>query len=493
MTVSFRRSLAWLGASQIASFVIVFAGSVVLARFLTPYEMGVYAAAAAVLGILGALRAFGLPNIIIREPELTSSLASTAFTINAGLCLLSSLLLLMASRVAEYVYGDPSIERLLTVLAVLPTISILEFLPAAYLERIGAFQKISMISLGKVVISALVTVYLAYSGCSFMSIAWANLVASAFTAISFNVFGRDKVSLRLDLSEWRKIGTFGVQMLMINVLGAMVPRFFDLILGRIVGLEALGLWSRAWGLNNMLWDNIHVIVARVVFVDFSERQRRSLPLRESYLRVGEILTGVLWPAFTGLAIVSGPVVYTVYGPAWTGAATPLALMSLAGVILTAVTMIWEVYVVRGEIAAQIRFQVRRAAISLTLFVLGCFGGLHWAAASRLGDSFAAVMLAKADLQRMTGTEAADYPPIYLRSAVLAVAACLPAAALMQAHSWSVETSFIQVLGAVALGGLLWLIGLRLFRHPIYEEIRNVAGRLLARRHSKPQASTPAVD
>ncbi len=68
--MSVRRSLAWLMMSQGGFFVLQFSGAVVLARLLTPYEMGVYTAAAAVTGILGILQAFGLTLFIIREPDL---------------------------------------------------------------------------------------------------------------------------------------------------------------------------------------------------------------------------------------------------------------------------------------------------------------------------------------------------------------------------------------------------------------------------------------
>ncbi len=491
MKSSFRRSVAWMGMSQAASFVVVFAGSVVLARLLSPYEMGVYAAAAAILGILATLRSFGLSNIIIREPVLTRSVATTAFTINTALCLLSSLLLLAGSRLANLVYSDPGIERLLVLLSLMPAISALEFLPASYLERTGAFQRIGLVGVGRAILSSVVMVVLAYRGFSYMSLAWGNLAAAMLSAICFNVLAREHASLRFDLSEWRKIGTFGLQMLTINVLATVVQRTFDLILGRMIGLAALGLWSRAAGLNSMLWDNIHMIVARVVFVEFSERRRRGLSLRDAYLRIVAILTAVLWPAFLGIALLAGPIIYTIYGEAWMAAATPLTLMSLAGVVMTSITMTWEVYIVQGEVAAQIRFQVKRTVLSAALFVVGCFGGLDGAAASRIADAAAAVLLVKNDMQRMSDTVWADYLPIYRQSALLTAAACLPTALLMQLHGWSAQTPITEALAAAGFGFLLWLVGLRRCHHTLDDEIRMVTRRMFGSLGARKPVTTPA--
>jgi len=72
--MSFRRSVAWMAASQGCLFVLQFGGSVALARLLTPYEMGVFAVAAAVMGVLGILQAFGLAVFVVREPQIDADL-----------------------------------------------------------------------------------------------------------------------------------------------------------------------------------------------------------------------------------------------------------------------------------------------------------------------------------------------------------------------------------------------------------------------------------
>jgi O-antigen/teichoic acid export membrane protein len=44
-------------------------------------------------------------------------------------------------------------------------------------------------------------------------------------------------------------------------------------------------------------------------------------------------TALLWPAFGGMAVVAGPLIRTVYGPAGLPAAAPLALLALASTVL----------------------------------------------------------------------------------------------------------------------------------------------------------------
>ena len=173
-------------------------------------------------------------------------------------------------------------------------------------------------------------------------------LSAVLSVVCVNIAGRQFITFRPGFTDWRRITKFGVQILMVGVMGATASRVTDILMGRLIGLSALGLYTRASGLNGMLIENVHTVIARIVFVDFSERRRRSLPLRDSYLRIVAMVTALLWPAFAGLAILAGPVVRTIYGPAWTDAAPLLSLLCISSVIGISITMAGEIYLVSGK-------------------------------------------------------------------------------------------------------------------------------------------------
>jgi O-antigen/teichoic acid export membrane protein len=57
--MSTRRLLGWALGGQASSFVVTLLGSIILARLLSPREMGVYAIAVATVGILSILSTAG--------------------------------------------------------------------------------------------------------------------------------------------------------------------------------------------------------------------------------------------------------------------------------------------------------------------------------------------------------------------------------------------------------------------------------------------------
>jgi len=68
--VSIRRSIAWTFSEQTLLQLIQLAAAVVIARLLSPDELGVFALAVSAAAVLTALRTFGVGNYLIREAEL---------------------------------------------------------------------------------------------------------------------------------------------------------------------------------------------------------------------------------------------------------------------------------------------------------------------------------------------------------------------------------------------------------------------------------------
>ena len=464
---------------QAGLVVLQFSSSVITARLLNPLEMGIFAVGIAILGLLGSIRALGLASFLIREPELDPRTVAASFTINALAAAVTASVTLLCSSLGASLLHDHGVQRVLTVLAIIPLVGAFDFLPSAMLERQGAFRALAFVNLIRSTMAATITITLASNGFTYMSMAWGNLAAAVVAAGYINVVGRRHVSLRVGLHDWRRITQFGVQMLTISLAGSLTSRLSDLVLGQVAGLTALGLYSRASGLNSLLWENVHLVISRIVFVDFAEHRRRSLSLGETYLRIVAMVTGLLWPAFGGLAIISGPLILRIYGPNWTKAALPLSMLSISSAILVSITMAGEIYMVNGQTSKQVRYELKRTITGLVLFVSGCFGGLAWASAARIAEATCTIAYCQADLKRMTRTAAADYRPIYAQGGLLALLACTPVGVLMAVNHWSYGTSLPALLCAITVGIVCWFAGLWSLQHPIFREVLSLAKRLPA--------------
>lgn len=478
--MALRNALAWSVSGQFLSFAISFSGSMVVARLLTPYDMGVYAIALAIIGVLNTLAAFGVGAYVVRATELTPTTLSSAFTLNAILSLAMATVIFAASVIERTQFGSPAVAQVLVPLALGPLIGILEFRPAVMLQREMNFRVLSLINIVRVIVATLVVIGLAVAGFSYMSLAYSNLVSAVIGVICVNLVAGQHAGFRLSLSEGRKMAMFGLRMMSIGGLNTLAARVSEIVLGNLLGLAALGLYSRAANVSNQIFDNVYGAVTRVLFVKLSADFRERGVLRDVFLRGFEMITALIWPLLIGLAVLSRPAVYILYGERWIEAALPLSLLLVAQFVVISFGMNWELFVLRDETAKQVRFEAVRAVVGVLTFSIGCLFSISTAAVGRIAEAMFGWALYHPHMTRMADAEPGELVRIYGRGLALTVVAALPAFVLMIVTDWSYKTSPLLIASAVLAGMLMWLALLSRLDHPLFGEIRIIVRKMVFR-------------
>ncbi len=468
MTV--RSAFAWSITGQIASFAATFGTTVLLARLLSPREIGIYAAGLAVVGILQAISAFGVGSYVIRENELTPTTLSTAFTINAALCLMLAGLVFAAGFSNWITAGEPEVRSVLQLLSVVPLLNAFELRPATMLQRQMNFQIISIVTTARALAGAVITIVAAWFGAGALSAAYGGIVQALVGAIGFSLLARSHVGVSISTVGWRTMVRFGLQTLAIGGVSSASARASEFILGRMLGFSALGLYSRASALSNTLFQNFYGSMARVLFSRLAEDHRSNAGTARSYLNGLDIVLAIMWPLLAGLSVLAGPVVQILFGSKWLSAATPLSVLLVAQAISLTFAMNHELFVLRDRLGQQSWLETVRSIVGLVAFTVGCYFGLTAAALARLLDGIVGVALYVPLLPMLSGVRRRALLVVYLRSAALAVVAVAPAVGVMMYKAWDPATSPLVIAMAVTVGIAFWILLLSYLRHPLSIEL-----------------------
>jgi O-antigen/teichoic acid export membrane protein len=481
---SVRSSLFWASFGQAAFFLLQFGSTVILARLLSPREMGVFAIGVAAVGLISIVQALGLNNYLIRADHIDKPVLSTVFTVNLLLSILLCLAIMGVGLVGTRMFHDPGPSRVMFWLATTPLIGAVGLVPTSLLQRDGNFRALSILRIVGTASGTLLTVVMAFAGFSYMSLAYGWVLTCGANALIACVLRPGYVHFELGLHDWRRVSAFGIQMIVINGATQVQRQLLNLTLGKIAGLESVGLFSRANNLVNLLYENLQTVAARVFLVDFADARREGRPLAGRYQKVVEFMTALLWPLFGGLAVLSKPCVRIIYGEKWVGISLPLSLLCISGMLWIAVAMAWELFIIGQETRRQSRIEVARTTFGLVLWVLACYRGLNLAVGTRIVESLLVVLLYLPHIQRITGSRLEDLLRAYLRSAVLTAAAIAPASALMMTYSWSAEVPVPFVLLSIVGGvGTYWAALLAL-RHPLADEIAGLTRRWRRRQFAR---------
>lgn len=474
--MSVRRSLVWTYGAQAASFFITFASTVVVARLVTPRDFGIFAMAGAVTTIINVFMQFGLARYVMREEELTRDLLRSLFTVNVLMTLLYVGSILIGAAAAGRLFGSEEVARFLFVFALFPLFAMMEFMPAALCAREMRFGVISAISVVRAVVLAASTIGFALLGFAYMSFAWAQVLTYAATAIAFNcVLWRPDV-WKLRFAGIRAIMGFGVQMIGVSGIAQLNTRAGEMTLGSLLGLNSLGLYSRASGLPATLHASIFGAGSNVVYSKLSSEARGGGTFHDTYLRFMRLLLGLLWPMMLGIAILAQPIILILYGEKWQAAATPLSLLMIAAAITVAIGMTTEIFILRHQSARQFRIELARAIFGYAAFAAGAAMNLTLAAAARVIEAMFAFQLYRKPMIELLGAEKSSLQRLYVEGVSLTLAAVAPALLLMLWTGWSPATPLPLIAAAILLGVVGWAVLLVRFRHPLFEECARLAGR-----------------
>lgn len=473
--MSFRKSLTWSVGGQIASHVIFFVVSVLVARLLSPAEMGIFAVAVAMIGVMNTFVAFDLGTYVIRSAKLEPQTLNSVFTINAITSFGMAGAIALLSYIQRYL-GHMNIAEILFPMALTPLIGAFEFRPSMMLQREMNFRLLTAIKLARMFLGGAITVGMAANGFGVMSLVYGSVAGSLIGAIASNVFGYRHVGFRASLAEARQIVPFGLRMLTIGAMSTIASRVSDLVLGGVQGVAALGLYSRASGISSLLFENVYGAVTRVVFVKLSADHRDQGSIHATFIRSYEMILIVMWPMQLGIAVLSGPTIFLLYGEQWLPAAAPLSLLMVSQFIILCFGMNWELFVLHDEVRLQTRIELIRAATGVVVFSVGCFYGLTAAAFGRVVEALFGLLLYVPHMGRLAGVRNVEFARIWGRSLLLTLSAVCPSLALMLATDWSAHTAVPLVSGAVLLGVCFWFLLLYRLKHPLFLELNRILER-----------------
>jgi len=470
-----RTSFALTLAQQYCCAAISFISIVILARLLTPTEVGIFSVSAAVIGVAHMIRDFGIGRYLIQEPELSNDRFRTAY----GIGLLTAwaiggALYLGRNYIAAF-YGE---ERLRDVVSVLACNFVLVPFGAPILwmlTREMKFQRLFLISVASQIVQAGTSVVLAAFGFSFMSMAWGSFAGVLATTVLASFSDMQHLFLLPSFKAWRRVvgfGSWASAQSLVTELGAGAS---DLILGRTLGFDAVAVYSRAQGLIATINRDIIKAVILVAFPALAERRRQGIDLQGPYQKGTAYLTVLIWPVIAFMGIMAYPLIAVLFGPNWMSAAPLLQIMCVTAWSSPLVTFAGQALLALGHIKSIFRVEAVTQSLRVLMLLVGSIFGLYVVAALQIIPASISAVMWLRYAQSAIGVEsrALIRPGLQGLGVVLCASAGPLAVQLFAGHA----NELINLIVASLAWVLGWFAGIFVVRHPIYEEVQRVQDRV----------------
>lgn len=314
--------------SQAVVLVINIATIAALARLLTPSDYGLVAMVLGAMAFMRPVSDAGLSIATIQTSRLTHAQLSNLFWLNTCLGAGMALILALAAPLLAAFNSEPRLISLTLALSATFLLLGLSVQHMALLKRQMKFRTIAAIEIGSAASGFVAGLSAALMGMGYWSLVVLQLITpAAILVASWLLAGWQPGPPRRSVGT-RPLVTLGASLTASSFLWALA-RGADLILiGRVLGVEALGLYSRAISLVNRPVEQAASPLA-AVFVPTLSRLRGNT---EVYRRAARDTHALL--AFAGLAAaglllpIAAPLTAVLLGPQWSAAAPIVAALSL---------------------------------------------------------------------------------------------------------------------------------------------------------------------
>ena len=364
---------AWklLGQVGVQSIRLITVG--VLAHLLTPADYGAAAIAIALATFAPTIADMGIGSALVQTSEATRVVRSTAFwasvVVGFALC---ALFAAAAGPVGAFL-DDPRVGSMVAVGGITFVLYAVGSTSQALFMREMRFRSIELRYWFALAVASVVALVSAVAGAG----AWALIlqqlaIAAAFVAALWWRAGW-RPAFEFSGQALRLLGSFALR-----VAGGRWARLLELLvlsllIGKLVGVPALGAWSFAMSTVILPLTVIAIPIAEVLFSAFSRLRGEPERIAALWLDSIRFLAAVVLPLLLGLIVVAPDLIPLVFGANWKVSVGIIQLLSVYVIIRS--LQAWSSVVMDAVGRPQVTLWTQLGALCLT--PIGVVVGSHW--------------------------------------------------------------------------------------------------------------------
>lgn len=323
------KGVFWSYLTFIGGKVLTFLSTIILARLLLPEQFGLVGYCLITIQYLDILNSAGINNSLIARRENLEEAANAAFAANILLGIISFALTWMIAPSVAIFFKTDEIVPVLRVLGLSLPLSGLGMVPNTLLQRHLRFRTKLLPDISRNFIKGVVSIVLAWLGMGVWSLVWGQLAGVLIGTVIAWILAGWKPTWRFHAGATYAIATYGFHIVLLEVAGAFRNNVDYLLVGRILGAAALGYYTMAFRIPELLIRSVNHVIGSVSLPVMAMTQTDREQLRSFYFGYLRYLSMFVFPVAVGLALTAPIFIPLFLSEKWGPAIIPTVFISLA--------------------------------------------------------------------------------------------------------------------------------------------------------------------
>ena len=268
-------------------------------------------------------------------------------------------------------YHEP---RLVWVAAVLGTAFLFNAVGiqhSALLQRQMRFTAMAVISMASLMVGTAIAIGGAAIGYGYWALVASSVTTPLVASIGFWLATGWVPGMPRRRAGIRSMMHFGGTLTLNGVVAYIALNADKVMIGRFLGVDAIGIYGRAFQLASIPTDNLNSAVGEVAFSALSRLQNDPARLRSYFLKGFSFVLGLTLPITIACALFADDIVLVLLGPKWQASTEIVRLLAPTIAVMAVINpMGWLIYSL-----GLVRRSLKIALVFAPIMILGCVLGL----------------------------------------------------------------------------------------------------------------------
>lgn len=289
---------------------------IALARILAPSDFGIVALLSVFINFAQVFIQSGFSTALIQAKEISDDITATALYINF---IIASFLYSVMFMIAPYVSAFYNMSQLTSMLRILSIVLIFGSVNAiqnAILTRTFCFKQLFLCNSISLTISALIGIYLAYSGWGAWALVYQQVSNQILICLIMLIFVRCPFLFVFRIKKVAKLFSFGWKLLISSMVNTAYREAQNLVIGRMFSSADLGFYNRGQLFPSVVVNNIDGSIQSVMLPALSQYQDNIQYIKTLMRKSTSMSAFLVFPSMIGMIVTADLLVSIVLTDKW---------------------------------------------------------------------------------------------------------------------------------------------------------------------------------
>jgi len=326
------KGIFWMAALRLFIRVISVLKIAILARLLNPLQFGLFGIASVSLAFTEILTETGVNALLIQKKRISQLFFNSSWVILLTRGFLIFLILLIASSPVSYFFRSPESYKVLLLMSFVPLLRGFVNPAIIFFQKKLLFYKEFIFWFVVNALEALTSIIIVFITRSVYGLIWGLIVSSIFEIVASWLFVKPRPNFKIKFNNIKSIVRRGKYITLSSIFNYLFHNLDDIIVGRVLGLNYLGLYQVVYKIAILPITESGEIVSKVVFPVYTRLFGERFRLKKAFLKVLIFLSLIIIPVTIFIVLFADEFIMLFLGRNWLEAVPTLRVLMLFGAV-----------------------------------------------------------------------------------------------------------------------------------------------------------------